>query len=157
MIVGLFPELSSTGGIQRSGVLTALALASFASWRGESCRLLSLNDRAGGNSSKAGGREIRLTGCGGSKARLASSALTLAIRQPTIVLALHPNLARVVAAMKVVAPGMRSVVVVHGVEVWEPLPLITRLSLQSADRVLAPSEYTLSCATREQRLLIGKG
>jgi phosphatidylinositol alpha-1,6-mannosyltransferase len=157
MIVGLFPELSSTGGIQRSGVLTALALASFAEKRGESCRLLSLNDRAGGDSLKDSGYEIRFTGCGGSKAHLASSALSLAIRQPAIVLALHPNLAPVVAATKVLAPGMRSVVVVHGVEVWKPLPVITRRSLQSVDRVLAPSEYTLSCATREQRLLIGKG
>jgi len=157
MIVGLFPELSSTGGIQRSGVLTALALASFAEKRGETCRLLSLNDRGGGNSLKDSGGEIRFTGCGGSKARLASFALRVAIRQPTIVIALHPNLAPVVAAMKGFAPGMQSMVVVHGVEVWEPLPVFTRRSLQSVDRIAAPSEYTLLCATKEQRLPAGKG
>jgi phosphatidyl-myo-inositol dimannoside synthase len=157
MIVGLFPELSSTGGIQRSGVLTALALASFAEKRGDRCLFLSLNDRAGSNSLKDGGREIRFTGCGGSKARLASSALSLAVCQPTIVIALHPNLAPVVAAMKGLAPGMQSAVVVHGVEVWEPLPVVARWSLQSVDRIVAPSEHTLLRATKEQRLPAGKG
>src|SRR3984893_381679 len=157
MIVGLFPELSSAGGIQRSGCLTALALASFAAQRGESYRLISLNDPAGAGRLKAGTEEIRFTGCGGSTARFASSALGLAIRQPTIVLALHPDLAPVVAAMKVLAPGMRSVVVVHGVEVWTPLPAVRRRSVQSADRVLAPSEDTLSRANEEQRLPAGKG
>jgi glycosyltransferase involved in cell wall biosynthesis len=157
MIVGLFPELSSAGGIPRSGCLTALALASFAAERGESCRLISLNDPAGAGRLKAGTEEIGFTGCGGSESRFVSSALALAIRQPTIVLALHPDLAPLVAAMKILAPGMRRVVVVHGVEVWTPLPAVRRRSLQSADRVLAPSEDTLSRATEEQRLPAGKG
>src|ERR1700730_17517321 len=157
MIVGLFPELSSAGGIPRSGCLTALARAAFAAERGETCRLISLNDPAGAGRLKAGTEEIGFTGCGGSRARFVSSGLGLAIRQPTIVLALHPDLAPVIAAMKVLAPGMRSVVVVHGVEVWTPLPAVRRRSVQSADRVLAPSEDTLSRATEEQRLPAGKG
>ena len=158
MIVGLFPELSGAGGIQRSGCLTALALASFAAVRGESCRLISLGDPPGAGRLKAARDvEIGFTGCGGSTARFFSSALGLAIRQPTIALALHPDLATVVAAMKFLAPGMRSVVVVHGVEVWAPLPAVRRRSVQSADLVLAPSEYTLSRATKEQRLPTAKG
>lgn len=157
MIVGLFTELSSAGGIQRSGCLTALALASFAAERGENCRFLSFNDGAGPGRLKIGGQEITFTGCGGSKARFISSAFSLAIRQPGIVLALHPNLAPVAAAMKILAPGMRSAVVMHGVEVWTPLPAFRRWSLQSADCVLAPSEDTLARATKEQRLPNGKG
>lgn len=157
MIIGLFPELSTAGGIQRSGCLTALALASFAAERGESCRLISLNDPAGAGSLEVGPEEIGFTGFARSKTRFISSAVALAIRQPTSVLALHPNLAPVVAAMKIAAPGMRSAVVVHGVEVWTPLPVVRRRSVQSADRVLAPSEYTLLRAAEEQRLPAGKG
>jgi phosphatidyl-myo-inositol dimannoside synthase len=157
MIVGLFPELSSTGGIPRSGCLTALALASFAAQRGESCRFVSLSDPLGTGSVKTGGREIHFTGCGGSKPRFVSTGCGLAIRQPSIVVALHPDQAPVLATMKILAPGMRSAVVVHGVEVWTPLPAAQRWSLQSADRVLAPSEYTLSRAMREQRLPAAKG
>jgi phosphatidyl-myo-inositol dimannoside synthase len=157
MIVGLFPELLSTGGIQRSGYLTALALLSFAAERGEKCRFISLNDAAGMRSLKVGSREIAFTGFGRSKARLASHALGLATQQPSVVVALHPNLAPIISAMKILAPGMRNVVVVHGVEVWTPLPVIRRWALQSADRVLAPSQHTLATAIKEQRLAIGKG
>lgn len=157
MIVGLFPELSSTGGIPRSGCLTALALASFATQRGERCRFVSLSDPAGAGSLKTGGRVIRFTGCGRSKMHFVSTVCRLAIRQPRLVVALHPDQAPVIAAMKILAPGMRSAVVVHGVEVWTPLPPVRRWSLQSADRVLAPSEYTLSLAMKEQRLPAAKG
>ena len=157
MIVGLFPELSTTGGIPRSGCLAALALASFAAQRGESCRFVSLKDPDGALSLKTGAREIRFTGCGRSKTRFVSAALGLAIRQPSLVVALHPDQAPMLAAMKIMAPGMRSVVVVHGVEVWTPLPAVQRWSLQSADRVLAPSEYTLSRAIREQSLQTSNG
>jgi glycosyltransferase involved in cell wall biosynthesis len=157
MIVGLFPELASAGGIQQSGRLTALALASFAVERGETCHFVSLNDPVGKGLLNAGVREIAFTGCGRSHARFISSALRLAMRQPAIVVTLHPNLAPVFAAMKVLAPGMRSAVVVHGVEVWTPLPPLPRWSLQSADRVLAPSEDTLGRARKQQRFPIGKG
>ena len=157
MIVGLFPQLTGAGGIQRSGCLTAFAMASFAAQRGEKYHFLTLTDPAGDGSLGAGSLQIRFTGCGGSKPRFLSAACGLALRQPVIVLALHPNLAPVVAAMKLLAPGMRSAIVVHGVEVWTPLPAIRRWSLQSADRILAPSEDTLSRALREQRIFPGKG
>jgi glycosyltransferase involved in cell wall biosynthesis len=157
MIVGLFPQLTGAGGIQRSGGLTAFAMASFAAQRGEKCHFLTLTDPAGDGSFGTGALQIRFTGCGGSKPRFISAACGLALRQPAIVLALHPNLAPVVSAMKLLAPGMRSAIVVHGVEVWTPLPAIRRWALQSADRILAPSEDTLSRAMREQHIFPGKG
>jgi phosphatidylinositol alpha-1,6-mannosyltransferase len=157
MIVGLFPDLSSTGGIQRSGCLTAFALESFAAKRGEACRFISLNDPAGLRSLAVGSRKIVFTGFGRSKTRFAATALKIAAHQPSIVLALHPNLAPVIAAMKIVSPGMRSSVVVHGVEVWTRLPIVRRVSVESMDRVLAPSEYTLLAVTREQHLSPDKG
>jgi phosphatidyl-myo-inositol dimannoside synthase len=152
MIVGLFPQLSAPGGIQRSSLLTARALDSFAAGRGETCRFVSLSDSLGKRTAMTGGREICFFGCGGLKWRFVWRALALAIRQPRVVIALHPNLAPVAMAMKVIAPGMSSVVVVHGVEVWTPLPFLQRVALQSADRVLAPSQDTLSRAVKEQRL-----
>jgi phosphatidylinositol alpha-1,6-mannosyltransferase len=157
MIVGLFPELLGAGGIQRSGCLTALGLASFAAQGGERYRFLSLNDAAGAQSFKEGSAEIEFVGYARSKARFVLSALELALRQPTIVVGLHPSLAPVMAAMKIAAPGMRSVVVVHGEEVWKALPAVRRFAVRSADRVLAPSEDTLSRAIEEQRFFSGKG
>jgi phosphatidyl-myo-inositol dimannoside synthase len=152
MIVGLFTELLGAGGIQRSGSLTALALTSFAADRGESCRFVSLNDAAGARRLKVDHKEVDFTSCGGSKARLISRASALAILQPSLVVALHPHLAPLVSATKILAPGMRSAVIVHGVEVWTPLSAMRRWSLQSADRVLAPSDDTLARAVKIQRL-----
>jgi phosphatidylinositol alpha-1,6-mannosyltransferase len=157
MIVGLFPQLLGAGGIPRSGCLTALALTEFAEQHGERCRFLSLGDPAGAGSLKSGARELRFTGCGGSQSRFVSAAFGLAIRQPSIVVALHPDQAPVLPVMKILAPGTRSAVVVHGVEVWTPLPAARRWAVQSADRVLAPSDYTLAMAVKEQRLPMGKG
>jgi phosphatidylinositol alpha-1,6-mannosyltransferase len=156
MIIGLFPELSTAGGIQRSSCLVALALASFAKSHSEPCRFISLSDPVGAATVSAGGQEIHFVGCGLSKLRFLSNCLALAIRQPIIVVALHPNLAPIVSVMKILAPGMRSAVVVHGVEVWTPLSMVRRLALRSADRVLAPSEDTLSRAIKQQRLTTTK-
>jgi phosphatidylinositol alpha-1,6-mannosyltransferase len=157
MIAGLFTELLGAGGIQRSGSLTACALERFAAGHEENYRFLTLNDAAGQHSIKIGSQEIAFTGCGGSKSRFVSSACALAVRQPVIVLALHPNLAPVACTMKLLAPGLRSVVVVHGVEVWTPLPAIRRWALQSADRIVAPSQDTLSRALKQQNLFPAKG
>jgi len=157
MIVGLFPQLLGAGGIPRSGCLIALALTSFAEQHDERCRFISLGDPVGAGSLKTGARELRFTGCGGSKSSFVSAVLGLAIRQPSIAVALHPDQAPVLHAMKILAPGMRSAVVVHGVEVWTPLPAVQRWSVQSADRVLAPSGYTLALVTKEQYLPLGKG
>lgn len=157
MIVGLFPELTSPGGVQRSSVLTAFALALAARARGEPYRFLTLVDDARRMQPiTSAGQEIWFTACGGDKSRLVSHAVALAVRQPRIVVALHPNLAPVAALMKLLAPGMRTVVVVHGVEVWTALPLVRRVALRAADRVLAPSQDTVSRAVKEQRLLAGK-
>ena len=157
MIVGLFPELTTPGGIQRSSVLTALALTLLARGRGESYRFLTLSDAPRGIRSLASaGQEICFTSCGGDKSRLLSHALALAVRQPRVVVALHPNLAPVAVLMKLLAPGMRTVVVAHGVEVWTPLSFVRRIALRSADRVLAPSHDTVSRAVKEQRLLATK-
>jgi glycosyltransferase involved in cell wall biosynthesis len=152
MIVGLFPQLSAPGGIQRSSCLTALALNLIAAARGETCCFVTLNDSLGKRSVMTGGSRICFFGCGGSKPRFLSRAFLLAVRQPHIVVALHPNLAPIAMAMKAIAPGISSVVVVHGVEVWTPLPFPARFALQSADRVLAPSQDTFSRAVKAQHL-----
>ena len=52
MIVGLFPQLTGPGGIQRSGCLTAFAMASFAAQHDEKYHFLGLNDSAGDDRSE---------------------------------------------------------------------------------------------------------
>jgi phosphatidylinositol alpha-1,6-mannosyltransferase len=150
VIVGLFPDLSSAGGIQRAGRLTAAALLSYASRRGETCTSLSLNDRADTSNARIGSQEIQFTGFGRSKRHFAAAAWRVAGEGPRLVVALHPNLAPIVAAMKFRSPRTRFVTFAHGVEVWTPLNAMRRWSLDRCDLVLAPSAYTVRQLIEQQ-------
>ena len=131
MILGLFPGLSMPGGVQRAGGLTAAVLASFAKWRDEPYTFLSLNDPADTAVLQIGSQEIAFTGFGRSKGTFLRAALRAAFKRPSLVVALHPNLAPVVAAVKMFAPRTRSIIFAHGVEVWAPLGPRRRTRVES--------------------------
>lgn len=152
MIVGLFPELTSAGGVQRAGRLTAAALASLADDRSQPWRFLSLNDPPDTSPFRVGSREIAFAGFGRSKARFLQAAWSAARNQPDLILALHPHLAPVLAAMKLAAPGARTAIFAHGLEVWTPLSFLRRRSLQKADVVFAPSTDTARQLAAQQGL-----
>lgn len=142
VLIGLFPELNSPGGIQRAGRHLALALSEYAAGRKMEYRLLSLNDSQELHRMRIGEREFVFTGAARGKARFVASALKAARRRPKLVLAAHPNLAPIVRAMNVVAPRMKSIICTHGIEVWEPLSRIRRRAMRHASVVLAPSHAT---------------
>jgi glycosyltransferase involved in cell wall biosynthesis len=156
MIVGLFPELASLGGVQRAGRLTAAALASYAARSGQPWRFLSLNDPPQASPLTVGPQGIAFSGCGRSKVSFFLAAWVAARKQPSLIVALHPNLAPVVAAMKVRAPAARVVIFAHGIEVWTPLPFVRRRSLQTANLVFAPSADTARQLSAQQGLPQGK-
>ncbi len=156
MIVGLFPELCAAGGVQRAGRLTAAALMQFAAERGDRCTFLSLNDPTGSPALRIGSQEIAFKGFGRSKSKFIASALRAALRQPRLIVALHPHLAPVIAAMKFVAPRSRAVVVTHGIEVWAPLSPSRRWALRRSDLVLAPSADSLQHLVAQQGLAESK-
>jgi phosphatidylinositol alpha-1,6-mannosyltransferase len=153
MIVGLFPELTSAGGVQRAGRLTAAAVASLADRRREPWLFLSLNDPPAASPFRVGSQEIAFAGFNRSKPRFLRAAWNAARRQPSLIFALHPHLAPVLAAMKLAAPAARTAIFAHGLEVWTPLPLVRRKSLQRADLVFAPSADTARQLMEQQGLL----
>lgn len=142
MLIGLFSELEGTGGVQRASRHLASVLTEFATSRHMDCRLLSLNDTNETHKMSVGGKEFTFTGFARSKARFTAAAVRAAGRKGKVVLAAHPNLAPVARAMKLTSPRLRAIVCTHGVEVWERLPALRRLALQSANLVLAPSADT---------------
>ena len=152
MIVGLFPELASAGGVQRAGRLTAAVLASFAARRGLAWRFLSLNDPPESPPLRVGSQEIAFAGFHRSKLRFFRAAWNAARSRPSLIVALHPHLAPVAAAMKLRAASGRTVVFAHGLEVWTPLPVLRRRSLQLADLVFAPSMDTARQLAEQQGL-----
>ena len=154
MLIGLFPELDATGGVQRAGRHLAAVMTDFASSRGMECRILSLNDKADLKRLNVTGRDIVFTGSDRAKGGFLRAALRTARRAAgkgkRVVIAGHPNLAPVARAMQLVAPRMKSAICTHGVEVWQPLPRIRRGALRRADVVLAPSKYTADHVAADQ-------
>lgn len=142
MIIGLFSELNGTGGVQRASRHMAAVLSDFAANRHLDCRLLSLNDTRELHRLTIGGKEFAFTGCERSKSQFATAAIRAANWRGKLALAGHPNLGPVAQSIKVVAPRLKTIVCTHGVEVWEPLPMLRRLALRRANVVLAPSEDT---------------
>jgi len=142
LIVGLFPDLLSPGGVQTAGRQTAAALALAAAERNVACRFLSLNDPMGSHTFCIRGAQICFEGFAGNRARFIIAAAKTAFAGTILSWAAHPNLAPVALAMKLLRPRLRFITCSHGVEVWTPLPPLRRLALHQSDAVIAPSRYT---------------
>jgi phosphatidylinositol alpha-1,6-mannosyltransferase len=152
VIIGLFPELESAGGIQRSGRHLAAVMTEFALSRGMECRLLSLNDSPELHRMSVGTREIVFTGSERAKGRFTATALRTARRRAKLVVAGHPFLAPVTQAMRLAAPRMKSLVCAHGVEVWEPLPALRRRALRGANLIITPTADTAGHLATQQQI-----
>jgi phosphatidyl-myo-inositol dimannoside synthase len=142
MIVGLFTELLSYGGIQGAGRQTAAVLAGIARKRGIPYRFLSLNDPKTEHHSCCGKLTFVFRGFHRDHLRFTQSVIQLVRERPSLVLAAHPNLAPPAAILKACVKDLRCIVMTHGIEVWTPLSWLRRMGLRRADRVLAPSNDT---------------
>ncbi len=163
VLIGLFPELDAPGGVQCVGRHLASVMTEFAASRGMECRILSLNDGPELKRLTVAGREIVFTGGERAKGRFLTTAIRAARRPVSkgkskikLVVAGHPNLAPVVRAMRIAAPRLKSIICTHGVEVWEPLARLRRMTLRSATMVLAPSKYTADHVAAIQRVATEK-
>ena len=142
MIVGLFSELLSPGGVQTAGRQTAAALALAADGRGVPCRFLSLNDPSGLHSISLRGTQVTFQGHGGNRTQFVIAALRASLSEAKFVWAAHPHLSPVALAMKLRRPNLKIILGAHGVEVWTPLPPVRHFAMMRADLVIAPSRYT---------------
>jgi phosphatidyl-myo-inositol dimannoside synthase len=141
-IIGLFPELLGIGGVQEAGRQTTAALDGIARSHGWDAVLLSLNDASGRQQLPSTSRPISVRGFGRAKMQFLLAALRLAGGRTNMTIAGHPNLALPAAFMNGISPRLKTIVISHGVEVWQPLTHIRRAALHRADLVLAPSRYT---------------
>jgi phosphatidylinositol alpha-1,6-mannosyltransferase len=151
MIVGLFPSILQSGGIQRVSQHIGTVLQSLAHDRDCECHLLSLNDPVGDHSLQINDLNLRIRGFGRDKKQFALTALKLTHRNDLIYIG-HPNLAPIGLLLKFLRPSARYVVAAHGTEVWEPLSPLRRWGLQSAAAVTAPSNFTASTIIKTQGL-----
>jgi len=152
MIIGLFTELLAPGGVQRAGQHLAAVLAAYAEQAETPYRFLSLNDPSGTHGARVGGNNFTFDGYQRAKLSFSVAALRVSLGRPRLVVAGHPNLAPAARAMQLLAPGLRSVVCTHGIEVWTPLGALRRRALGWATVVVAPSRDTARKLTLVQRV-----
>jgi phosphatidylinositol alpha-1,6-mannosyltransferase len=156
MIVGLFTELLTPGGLQRAGRHVAAVASDFGAQRGIPCRFLSLNDPQGLHTVRVGSIEFSVSGCARSKLQFVRDAMRAAGRKPTLVIALHPHLAPIVWAMQIRSRKFRSIVFTHGIEVWRPLRWPRGATLRRADLVFGPSADTVQHLISDQKIPAGR-
>jgi phosphatidyl-myo-inositol dimannoside synthase len=150
VLLGLFSELNSPGGVQRAGRHVAAVMNEFAAGHGMDCRLLSLNDSPELHRMTVGTREFTFTGSARGKTRFSVTAARAARRRAKVVVAGHPFLAPVAQGAKLFARQAKSIVWTHGLEVWEPLSLLRRRALRNADLIVAPSNDTANNVATQQ-------
>lgn len=154
-ITGLFPELLGVGGVQEAGRLTSLALRRIARRRGWSASFAGLNDPLGPQTFTIADQTITFEGFSRTKSKFTWAAISSARAAHGanhIIIAGHPNLAPIAVWLQKISPCARAVVMAHGVEVWQPLPLVRRAAIRAADRVTGPSTDTLDKLGSVQRV-----
>ena len=142
MILGLFTALGKVGGMERAGRHVAAVLTEYASSCETPCQFLSLNDSQKLHHMSVAGREFEFTGCAGNKLDFVAPAVRNAWRKAELVVAGYPDLGPMSPLTKVLAPKAKTIVIAHGVEVWQPLPFVKRMGLRNADIVLTPTRNT---------------
>jgi glycosyltransferase involved in cell wall biosynthesis len=152
MIVGLFMEMLAAGGVQRASRHVAAVAAKFAAEHGLAYRFLSFTDPQGLHTLRVGPNEFQFSGHARDKSQFALAALRAAGRQPLLVIATHPHLAPLVAAMRLRSRKFRSIVFAHGLEVWQPLGWPRGAALRSSDLVIAPSRDTAQHLISNQKI-----
>ncbi len=144
------------GGVQEAGRMTAAALWEMGHASGRPVDILSLNDPRGEQHIRWGDSEIPFSGFGRAKARFVLSAIGRARRTPRqatpIILAAHPHLALPAAWIQRLRPDFKTVVMSHGIEVWDPLASRRLRALQTASLLTAPSSYTARKMAGEQNI-----
>lgn len=150
VLLGLFSELDTPGGVQRAGRQVAAVMSEFAAAHGMDCRLLSLNDSPELHRMAVGTREFVFTGSARGKARFSATAARAAKRRAKVIVAGHPFLAPVAQGARFFARQAKTIIWTHGLEVWEPLSILRRRALRSAALVIAPTKDTANYVANQQ-------
>jgi phosphatidylinositol alpha-1,6-mannosyltransferase len=153
--LGVFPELSAVGGIQQVSRHVGATLQDLAGREDRPCRLIGLNDPSGEGAFEVAGREYRFRGFARNKAGFLAH-LACQAPETSLVFAGHVNLGPAALSMRALQRRLRFWVMVHGTEVWEPLPLARRTALRKANGILAVSRYTANAVERVQGAGRGK-
>jgi glycosyltransferase involved in cell wall biosynthesis len=150
----LAPELFTTdSGIPRMLRLYLKALCELAGDR-DQVRFVALNDRAitSGQLGPCAGPALGdWRNCGGSKTKFILQALSLS-RGTRLIICGHVAQLPVAWLVSRLRPGLRTMLVAHGIEVWRPFSFFERRALRQTHRILCVSEFTRRQLIRHVKL-----
>jgi glycosyltransferase involved in cell wall biosynthesis len=140
----LLPEVfGASGGIQMYCRSLCLAVGEWAQRNNSTVSAIVLNDNAPPDTRYVNGRFDTFTTVGKSKSRFIKSFMRqVAASRHDVLICGHVSLAPLALASRLFNPGIKTVVVTYGVDVWRPLSTLDRSALRNADKVLAISEFT---------------
>jgi glycosyltransferase involved in cell wall biosynthesis len=141
MILAIFPELLSRGGIQRITQHVCAVLQEIADDAPEPCQLFSLNDPKGLHHVDVAGRSFVVRGFAKNKLSFIGAILSTIFRC-RLLYAGHPNFASLGLFCKFLNPRVHYVVSGYGIEVWTRLSPLRRLGLRRAKVVTSISHFT---------------
>ncbi len=141
MILALFPELLSKGGIQRVSQHVCAVLQEIADDLKEPCHLFSLNDSKGLHHVEVAGRRFTVRGFGRNRISLALALLAHSFKSRLLYIG-HPHFAPLGLLCRTFNPRLRYVVSAFGLEVWTRLAYLRRLGLRHAAAITSISDFT---------------
>jgi len=132
---------SATGGIEK--VCKVLCATFKDIYKGSTSRqfsVFSMYDTASDLDCKYINPE-NFTGFNENKISFVKSAIKTGRKSKVVILS-HINLLSIGYLIKLCSPKTRLVLFAHGIEIWEPLPLLRRIMLRKCDLLLAVSNFT---------------
>ena len=141
MIIGLFTEMLTPGGIQRISQHIACILARYARNHNLPYCFLSLNDPIGLHILRIDNEEFTIEGFSAQKLRFIIAILKKIFKIKIAFIA-HIDLAPLGLCIKSIKPKFCYIVETYGLDVWEPEFFLWKLSLVSANKVIALSNHT---------------
>jgi phosphatidylinositol alpha-1,6-mannosyltransferase len=139
-ILALLPGLAGHGGIQQHNRMLCGVVTGWASAREIDFNVVSLADPPHWQDERY--LTTSVTGCQGDRYRFAVQS-TLALARPYDLLIVGVvDFGILLAVPWLLRRHAPVVTIVHGIEVWKPLPITRRAALKRADRILSVSNYT---------------
>jgi phosphatidylinositol alpha-1,6-mannosyltransferase len=139
-IVALLPGLGGPGGIQRHNRMFCQVLTEWAAEREIEVSIVTLRDRAGWHDARYVPRPV--IGCGGDRNRFAARAARELARPHDLLIVGIVDFGILLTLRRLLGRRAPVLTIVHGIEVWKPLPWTQRLALTDARCVLSVSRYT---------------
>lgn len=149
-IVAFIQGMESSGGIQRHSRTLCKVLNQYADQHGLDVDILSFTDPDGWYDPRFLRRPLQ--GCGGSRARFVARALAALSRPYDLLIVGQLDFGPIALLPHLLRPRAPIVALTYGIEVWQRAPLLKRLGLRIADRVVAISAYTAEQIATLQRI-----